>query len=53
MRIPRARPVHIIGLAALVFGTTAVLQSFVEATAIKGSFSDEIDMLERVTVTVM
>jgi hypothetical protein len=52
-RILRARPLHIIGLAALVFGTTAVIQAFVEAKVVDGSFSDEIEMLARVTVALI
>jgi hypothetical protein len=52
-RILRARPVHIIGLAALVFGTTAVLQALVEAKVVDGSFSDEIEALARVTTSVI
>lgn len=52
-RILRARPVHILGLAALVFGTTAVLQAFVEAKVADGSFSDEIEALARITTAVI
>ena len=52
-RILRARPVRVIGLAALVFGSTAVLQAFVEARVVQGDFSDGIEALARVTVAVI
>lgn len=52
-RILRARPLHIVGLAALVFGTTAVFQAFVEAKVVDGSFSAEIEALARVTTAVI
>jgi hypothetical protein len=52
-RILRARPLHVVGLAALVFGTTAVLQAFVELKVVQGEFSDGIDALARLTVAVI
>ncbi len=52
-RILRARPFHILTLAAVVFGTTGALQALVEVKVVDGSFSDEVQALAGVTVAVI
>jgi hypothetical protein len=52
-RILRARPFHILTLAAVVFGTTGALQSLVEVKVVEGSFSGEIQAVASVAVAVI
>ena len=52
-RILRAHPTRIVGLAAVVFGTTAALQALVEVMVVDGGFSDEVEAVARVTTAVI
>jgi len=47
-RILGARPLHIIGLAALVFGTTAAFEALIEVKVVDGGFSSEVEAIARV-----
>jgi len=52
-RILRARPLHIIGLAALVFGTTAAFEALIEVKLVDGGFSSEVEAIARVSTAMI
>ena len=53
VRILRSHTVRIVGLAALVFGTTAALQALVEVKVVDGGFSSEVEAVARVMTAVI
>jgi hypothetical protein len=53
VRILRARPAHIVGLAAVVFGTTAAFEALIEVKVVDGSFSSEVEAIARVSTAMI
>jgi hypothetical protein len=53
LRILRDRPLHVLGLAAVVFGGTAMMQAFVEVKVADGSFSAEVEALAYIVTGVI
>ena len=53
MRILRARPVHILGLAALVFGATATLQALIETKVLDAGYPDGLEAVAQASTSLL